>query len=148
MSKNVADKRGKTGGAPPLHDLTPQGPPLVAPDSISLETIERFAPVLEEPPRYYQVPVEFNRQEDGLWRAEAPHLEGCWVDAPTLEEALSQIQEVLAMVLDLYEERGREVPTQVTRPGTLPLKAAIPVALGETTFRRVEKDRARRKPAR
>ena len=38
---------------------------------------------------HYQVPIEISRQEDGLWRVSAPHLQGCWVDAQTLEEAIA-----------------------------------------------------------
>ncbi len=37
---------------------------------------------------YYQVPLEITRQEDGLWRPEARHLKGRWVDAPTGWETL------------------------------------------------------------
>ena len=36
----------------------------------------------------YQVPVEISRQADNLWRVEPPALQGCWVDEPTLAEAL------------------------------------------------------------
>lgn len=51
---------------------------------------------------YYQVPVEINQQEDGLWRADALSLQGYWVDAPTLAHALTEMPQIIAMVLDLY----------------------------------------------
>ena len=96
-------------------------------------------------PTYYHVPVETHRQEDGLWRAESPHLKGCWVDAPTLEEALAQIHEVIAMTLDVYEEEGWPIPKEVTASDTLPSSTIVPVAPGEVKFRRVAKPAPKRK---
>jgi predicted RNase H-like HicB family nuclease len=88
---------------------------------------------------YYQVPLKISKQEDGLWRVEATCLQGCWVDAPTLEQALAEIHEVIAMVLDLYQEQDWSLPKEVVTTDTLPLHASIPVAPGETKFRRVSK---------
>ena len=86
-------------------------------------------------PERYHVPIELSRQEDGLWRAESPHLKGCWVDAPTLADALTQIHEVIAMTLDVYEEEGWPIPKEVSASGTLPLRTTVPVAPGEVKFR-------------
>lgn len=83
---------------------------------------------------YLQVPVEINRQEDGLWRAEAPALKGCWVDAPTLESALAQMPQVMAMVIDLYSERGWPIPEEVSKTDSLPLHASLTVDLSEHQF--------------
>jgi predicted RNase H-like HicB family nuclease len=63
----------------------------------------------------YQGEIQIGQQEDGLWRVEVPSLTGGWVDAPTLEQAFTEIQEGIAMALDEYEERGREIPSSVTR---------------------------------
>ena len=146
MRRNVTNKTDKTTGPRSPKDLAPQGHPVPAPDKISPESTKKFAPDDAGPPTYCQVPVEFSRQEDGLWRAEAPHLTGCWVDAPTVQEALCQIQEVIAMVLDLYQKRGWVIPRQVTSTDALPLRTTIPLALQETTFRRVPQRPSRRKP--
>ena len=88
---------------------------------------------------YHQVPIEIAKQEDGLYRAEAPYLQGCWVDAPTLEEAISEIQEVIAMTIDIYQEKEWPLPKEVLLSEALPLKAFIPVAIDEHKFRRVRK---------
>ncbi len=96
---------------------------------------------------YYQVPLEINKQEDGLWRVDAPSLQGCWVDAGTLEEALSEIQEVIAMVIDAYQEESWPLPKEVTTTDILPLQAIMPVAVGEHKFRRVN-EHAKRKTRR
>ena len=88
---------------------------------------------------YYQVPLEISKQEDGLWRVEAPSLQGCWVDADTLEEGLSDVQEVIAMTIDIYQEKEWALPEEVLSSDTLPLKAFVPVAINEHKFRRVSK---------
>ena len=79
----------------------------------------------------YQAQVSIGRQEDGLWRAEVRDLQGCWVDAPTLAEALSEIQEVIAMVIDYSNEQGWPLPASVTPLTTEPAVAHLPVILDE-----------------
>lgn len=83
---------------------------------------------------YYQVPLKITKQEDGLWRVEAPSLQGCFVDAPTLAEGLSQIYEGIAMILDLEQEKGRPLPQEVKVSRALPLDASIPVFPDEVEF--------------
>lgn len=83
---------------------------------------------------YYQVPLKISKQEDGLWRVEVPDLQGCFVDEPTLAEALYQIHEVIAMFLDLNQEEGYPLPEQVKVSETLPLHASIPVFPDEIEF--------------
>jgi predicted RNase H-like HicB family nuclease len=83
---------------------------------------------------YCQVPIEINQQEDGLWRAEVPALKGCWVDASTLESALAQMPQVIAMVVDLYLEKGWSIPEEVSGTDSLPLRASPPVVLEEQEF--------------
>lgn len=85
---------------------------------------------------YYKVAVEVSKQEDGLWRVEAPDLQGCFVDAPTLKQALAEIHEVIAMMLDIYAEDGRPMPPKVTASDKLPLTTTVPVVLSEHKFRR------------
>jgi predicted RNase H-like HicB family nuclease len=89
---------------------------------------------------YYQVPLKIDKQEDGLWRVEAPSLQGCFVDAPTLADALHQIHEVIAMCLDLDQEEGRPLPPDVQMGETLPLRAVISVIPDEIEFYRVLPD--------
>lgn len=84
----------------------------------------------------YQVELRVGRQEDGLWRVEAPGLDGCWVDSSSLDEAISAIQEGIAMALDEYEERGWELPSSVTRLEQEPQRALLPILIGEHRFAR------------
>lgn len=86
---------------------------------------------------YYQVPLKISKQEDGLWRVEAPSFQGCFVDEPTLAKALYEIHEVIAMFLDLDNEEGHPLPEEVKVSETLPLYASIPVFPDEIAFYKV-----------
>jgi predicted RNase H-like HicB family nuclease len=79
----------------------------------------------------YQARLSIGRQEDGLWRVEVPDLHGAWVDEPTLDRALFEIQEVIAMAIDEYLERGWPLPPAVTLLTDEPTGAELPIVLGE-----------------
>ena len=83
----------------------------------------------------YQLRINISKQEDGLWRAEAPGLPGCFADAETLHEALQDVQEVAALMLDLDRETGNVTGIEV-RDG---FEAVIPVVIEEHAIRRVAK---------
>lgn len=95
-------------------------------------------------PLAYILEAEISRQEDGLWRLEIPTLPGVWVDSPTIERALSEIQEIAAMTIDLYIEEGRPLPTGIVGVEELPARATVPVVIAEHHFTRMgPKNRAR-----
>ena len=79
----------------------------------------------------YQAQLSIGRQEDGLWRVQVPDLHGCWIDAPSLTQALAEIQEVIAMVIDHSIEQGWPLPPSVTPLATEPVVAQLPVILSE-----------------
>jgi predicted RNase H-like HicB family nuclease len=66
-----------------------------------------------DPLATYAVPVKIAKQEDGLWRVECPTFQGCFVDDPDLSQALADIQETIRMYIDLYRERGKELPAEI-----------------------------------
>lgn len=85
----------------------------------------------------YQVEIQISRQEDGLWRVEVPGLHGCFVDAPTLAEAIADIQEVIAMAVDDSNEQGWTLPPSVEPLANEPERAVLPVLIQEYGFARV-----------
>jgi predicted RNase H-like HicB family nuclease len=85
---------------------------------------------------YYNVPVVISKQEDGLWRAEVPVFQGCFVDAATLEEALSEVQEAAALFLDVYIEEQRPLPEGMEPLEGLPPMVALPIVHSEYKIRR------------
>ena len=46
------------------------------------------------------------RDEDGVWVAECPSIPGCVSQGKTREEALQNIQEAIALCLEVRAERG------------------------------------------
>jgi predicted RNase H-like HicB family nuclease len=96
---------------------------------------------------YYQVPLRVSKQEDGLWRVEVPDLRGCFVDAPSLEDAISQIQEPIRMFLELYKKEGLPLPQGVSVIDSLPLSASIPVELKSVELSTNPKSRSKTKVA-
>ena len=61
-------------------------------------------------------------------------MQGCVVDDPTLAQALYEVHEVIAMLLDVNQEEGRPLPEEVKVSRTLPLYASIPVFPDEVEF--------------
>ena len=79
----------------------------------------------------YQIEVSISRQEDGLWRAEAPVLPGCFVDAETLEEAIRDIQEAIRFFVASYRKHGDPLPPGLhavasDAPHSLKLSVTVP----------------------
>lgn len=50
--------------------------------------------------------VTLDRDEDGVWIAECPAVPGCVSQGGTQEEALANIQEAIALCLEVRAERG------------------------------------------
>jgi predicted RNase H-like HicB family nuclease len=50
--------------------------------------------------------VTMDRDEDGVWIAECPSIPGCVSQGDTREEALANIQEAIALCLEVRAERG------------------------------------------
>jgi len=47
-----------------------------------------------------------DRDEDGVWIAECPSIPGCVSQGKTRHEALANIQEAIALCLEVRAERG------------------------------------------
>ncbi|MBN1632266.1 MAG: type II toxin-antitoxin system HicB family antitoxin [Thermoleophilia bacterium] len=50
--------------------------------------------------------VTVDRDEDGVWIAECPAIPGCVSQGDTRDEALSNVQEAIALCLDVRAEQG------------------------------------------
>ncbi len=80
---------------------------------------------------HYQAKITVTKQEDGLWRLQVPGMKGAWVDAPSLEQGFSEIQEAIAMMLKYYLEREWPLPESITGVEGPPHEATIPIILNE-----------------
>ena len=74
----------------------------------------------------YAVPVKISRQEDGLWRVECPTFQGCFVDDADLSQALADLQDAVRVYIDLYRERGKELPAEIDADASI--LTLIPIA--------------------
>ena len=50
--------------------------------------------------------VTIDRDEDGVWIAECPAIPGCMSQGETKEEAVANIQEAIALCLEVRAEMG------------------------------------------
>lgn len=51
-------------------------------------------------------PVTIDRDEDGVWVVECPSIPGCVSQGQTRDEALKNIQEAIALCLEVRADRG------------------------------------------
>ncbi len=51
-------------------------------------------------------PVTIDRDEDGVWIVECPSIPGCVSQGQTRDEALKNIEEAIALCLEVRAERG------------------------------------------
>jgi predicted RNase H-like HicB family nuclease len=84
----------------------------------------------------FLVDVRISEQEDGLWRVEVPGLQGGWTDAPTIEEALRDLHEIVALMLDFDGAQGHPLPKSIRPAGALPQAATILVDTSEHVIKR------------
>lgn len=60
--------------------------------------------------QHKQLPIFLEKDEDGMYIAECPALEGCYSQGATMDEALKNVQEAIGLCLEdkknqqLYEE--------------------------------------------
>lgn len=68
----------------------------------------------------YNVAVRITKQEDGLFRAECPDLQGCFVDNATLEGALTDIQDAAQVWIESQKAMGGPLPKQLALSSASP----------------------------
>lgn len=54
---------------------------------------------------HHQLPLIVEKDEDGVYVVECPLFEGCYSQGKSLDEALANIREVIAMILEEKESR-------------------------------------------
>ncbi len=60
----------------------------------------------------YRLQVIIEQDEDGIYVAECPALQGCYSQGDTFEEALENVRDVIQMCLREAEDEGRPVETR------------------------------------
>jgi predicted RNase H-like HicB family nuclease len=72
------------------------------------------------PPKTYQLQVVVEIDEDGKYVAWCPALQACYTQGDTYEEAMHNIQDVIAMCLEELQEEKR--PIELRYPEIIGLK--------------------------
>ena len=65
--------------------------------------------------RAWKVEVEIRPWEEGGYLAEMPTLQGCWVVAPSVEEALRDIHEVIELSIASRIKHGEAILLGISR---------------------------------
>lgn len=58
----------------------------------------------------YNFPVIIEKDEDGFFVADCPDLQGCHTQGKTLEEAITNIRDVIKLHLQILKEEKQEIP--------------------------------------
>lgn len=58
----------------------------------------------------YNFPVIIEKDEDGFFVADCPDLAGCHTQGKTLEEAITNIRDVIKLHLKILKEEKQDIP--------------------------------------
>jgi antitoxin HicB len=61
--------------------------------------------------RLIRLTVHMEQQPEGGYTVTAPQLPGLVTEGDTVAEAMSNVEDALVAILELYEETGKEIPT-------------------------------------
>lgn len=63
--------------------------------------------------RTYTFPVIIEKDQDGYFIADCPDLQGCHAQGKTLEEAITNIRDVIKLHIQILKEENKEIPKVV-----------------------------------
>jgi len=64
--------------------------------------------------RTYRVPLTLEPQPEGGYTVTSPSLPELITEGDTVEEALQHAREAFALVLEIYQDEGRPLPSELT----------------------------------
>lgn len=68
--------------------------------------MKKRVPTIQKGVKHRILPLVVQQDEDGVYAIECPVLRGCYTQGKTLDEALQNIEEVIAMILEDEKERA------------------------------------------
>jgi antitoxin HicB len=77
----------------------------------------------------YKLPLVFDPQPEGGYTVTSPLLPELVTEGDTVEDALENVRDALAAVLELYQESGRDLPPDlvVSEQGTVCAEMVVTV---------------------
>ena len=79
--------------------------------------------------RNYLIDVEVQELEEGGYLAHSPTLQGCHAEGETISEAMTNLEDVAQLLLQLRREDGFPLPEELPEDVKPRLRAAIVVAV-------------------
>ncbi len=61
----------------------------------------------------YKFTIVIERDEDGIFVVSCPAIQGCYTQGETLEEAINNIKDAIALHIQARKEIGEEIPIEV-----------------------------------
>ncbi len=61
----------------------------------------------------YKFTIVVEKDEDGIFIVSCPAIQGCYTQGDTLEEAISNIKDVISLHIQARKEQGEEIPIEV-----------------------------------
>jgi predicted RNase H-like HicB family nuclease/predicted RNA binding protein YcfA (HicA-like mRNA interferase family) len=83
--------------------------------------------------------VTIDRDEDGAWVVECPAIPGCVSQGKTKEQAIKNIEETIALCLEVRAGRGAAADGRNAPSGSGRLMPALPIISGREAVRTFEK---------
>src|SRR5436305_14850085 len=74
--------------------------------------------------------VTLDRDEDGVWVVECPAIPGCVSQGSSKEEALRNIEEAIALCLEVRAERGLPLPIETREVAVVACVPRLPILSG------------------
>lgn len=65
-------------------------------------------------PHLYRFPIVIERDEDGIYVASCPVLQGCHTQGDTFEKAFKNIKEVIHLCLEELQEGKKPIPQEAS----------------------------------
>lgn len=63
--------------------------------------------------RLIRLTIHLEQQPEGGYTATAPQLPGLVTEGDTVAEAMTNVEDALAALLELYEDMGKEIPSDL-----------------------------------
>ena len=63
--------------------------------------------------RLIRLTIHLEQQPEGGYTATAPQLPGLVTEGDTVAEAMANVEDALAALLELYEDTGKEIPSDL-----------------------------------
>ena len=62
---------------------------------------------------HYKLPLVFDPQPEGGYTVTSPAIPEMWTEGDSVEDALENVRDAFAAVLEIYRDQGRSIPPEL-----------------------------------